>query len=259
MTSSAHLGFEPLINDSLLCAAQAHSSRYGVLGHPIPSQLGNDDLTTITLLVCFVIIAASIAFARGFISRQLRNFFYEVHSEELSNVTANEIRFELLLVAIGCLLLGIASFLTAEEKIPGIFIHDSVFTNILVFSALFAGYFLCKWFLHFIVDPVFFGGKKTTQLFKIQLFITACSAVLTLPLVMLLVYFDLSVEKCIFYLCSVLILNKILTFYKCWFIFFRQNGFFLQTFLYFCALEITPLLTFGGAWLMTVNNLKINF
>ena len=210
MTSSTHLGFEPLINDSLLCAAQAHSSRFGVLGHPIPSQLGNDDLTTITLLLCFVTIAVSIAFAREFISRQLRNFFYEVHSEELNNVTSNELRFEI-------------------------------------------------WLMHFVVDPVFFGGKKTIQLFKVQLFITACSTTLTLPLVMLLVFFDLSVEKCIFYFCSVLILNKILTFYKCWFIFFRQKGFFLQTFLYFCALEITPLLAFSGVWLMTVNNLKINF
>lgn len=259
MTSSTHLGFEPLINDSLLCAAQAHSSRFGVLGHPIPSQLSNDDLTTITLLVCFFFIAASIAFTRNFISRQLRNFFYEVHSEELSNVTSNEVRFEFLLVAIECMLLGIASFLAAAEKIEGIFIHDVVFVNILAFSALFAGYFLCKWLMHFIVDPVFFGGKKTIQLFKIHLFITAYSTALTLPLVMLLVFFDLSVEKCIFYFCGVLILNKILTFYKCWFIFFRQKGFFLQTFLYFCALEITPLLAFSGVWLKTVNNLKIIF
>ena len=259
MISSTHLGFEPLINDSLLCAAQAHSSRFGVLGHPIPSQLGNDDPTTIILLLCFLFIAASIAFARGFISRQLKNFFYEVHSEELNNVTSNEIRFELLLVLTDCLLLGIASFLATAEKVPGIFVLDTEFINIIVFSALFAGYFLSKWLMHLVVDPVFFGGKKTIQLFKVQLFITACSTALTLPLVMLLVFFDLSVEKCIFYFCSVLILNKILTFYKCWFIFFRQKGFFLQTFLYFCALEITPLLAFCGVWLMTVNNLKINF
>lgn len=259
MTSSTHLGFEPLINDSLLCAAQAHSSRFGVLGHPIPSQLGNDDLTTITLLLCFVTIAVSIAFAREFISRQLRNFFYEVHSEELNNITSNELRFEILLVVIDCMLLGIASYIAASEKIPGIFVRDTVFTNIIILSALFCGYFLCKWLMHFVVDPVFFGGKKTIQLFKVQLFITACSTTLTLPLVMLLVFFDLSVEKCIFYFCGVLILNKILTFYKCWFIFFRQKGFFLQTFLYFCALEITPLLAFSGVWLMTVNNLKINF
>ena len=259
MISSTHLGFEPLINDSLLCAAQAHSSRFGVLGHPIPNQLGNDDLTTITLLLCFVIIAISIAFARGFISRQLRNFFYEIHSDELNNITSNELRFEFFLVAIDCLLLGIASFIAAAEKMPGIFVLDTVFINILILSALFAGYFLSKWLMHLMVDPVFFGSKKTIQLFKVQLFITACSTALTLPLVMLLVFFDLSVEKCTFYFCSILILNKILTFYKCWFIFFRQNGFFLQTFLYFCALEITPLLAFCGVWLMTVNNLKINF
>ena len=118
MTSSTHLGFEPLINDSLLCAAQAHSSRFGVLGHPIPSQLGNDDLTTITLLLCFVAIATSIAFAREFISRQLRNFFYEVHSEELNNVTSNELRFEILLVVIDCMLLGIASYIAISSGLP---------------------------------------------------------------------------------------------------------------------------------------------
>ena len=129
---------------------------------------------------------------------------------------------------------------------PGIFVLDTVFINILILSALFAGYFLSKWLMHLMVDPVFFGSKKTIQLFKVQLFITACSTALTLPLVMLLVFFDLSVEKCTFYFCAILILNKILTFYKCWFIFFRQNGFFLQTFLYFCALEITPLLAFCG-------------
>ena len=155
MTSSTHLGFEPLINDSLLCAAQAHSSRFGVLGHPIPSQLGNDDLTTITLLLCFVAIATSIAFAREFISRQLRNFFYEVHSEELNNVTSNELRFEILLVVIDCMLLGIASYIAASEKIPGIFVRDTVFTNIIILSALFCGYFLCKWLMHFVPKCLF--------------------------------------------------------------------------------------------------------
>ena len=259
MTSSTHLGFDPLINDSLLCAAQAHSSSFGVAGNPVPAQLGNDDLTTITLLLCFVFILSSIAFAREFIGRQLRNFFYDIHSEELNNVTSNELRFEVLLVFTECLLLGISSYIVAEERIPGIFIFNSAFLIILILSALFIGYFIAKWTIHSLVDPVFFGGKKTLQFFKVHLFITACTTTLTLPLVMLQVFFDLNIENAIYYYGFVLLLNKLLTFYKCWFIFFRQKGFFLQIFLYFCALEMTPLFAFYGIWLMMVNNLKINF
>ena len=259
MTSSTHLGFEPLINDSLLCATQAHSSSFGMPGHPIPSQLGNDDLTTITLLLCIVIVISSIAFSREFISRQISNFFYDIRSEELNNVTTNELHTELLFVAINCLLLGISTFMIMADRIPGIFIIDNEYLNILLISALFSGYYIFKWITHLTIDPVFFGGKKTIQFFKIHLFINTCFTTLILPMVMLQVFFELSTGKFIFYFCFVLFLCKILTFYKCWFIFFRQKGFFLQTFLYFCALEITPLLAFGGIWHMMVNNLKINF
>ena len=259
MTSSTHLGFEPLINDSLLCASQAHSNSFGMPGHPIPIQLGNDDLTTITLLLCIVFIICAIAFSREFISRQFSNLFYDIRSEELNNVTSNELHIELAFVAINCLLLGISTFMVMADRIPGIFVIDNEYLNILLLSALFSGYFIFKWISHLIVDPVFFGGKKTIQFLKSHLFINACFTTLMLPTVMLQVFFDLSTGKFIFYFCFVLFLCKIVTFYKCWVIFFRQKGFFLQTFLYFCALEITPLLAFYGIWLMMVNNLKINF
>lgn len=259
MISSTHLGFEPLINDSLLCATQAHSSSYGVAGNPVPTQFGNDNPTTITLLLCFVFIVSTLAYSRTFIGRQFSNFFYDTHSDKLNNVTSNELRTQLLLVFIGSLLLGICSYLVAAEGFPGIFIINTQILVVLMFAALFASYFAMKWLIHYIVDIVFFGGKKSLQYFKVQLFITACSVTLILPLVMLQVFFDLSIEKVLFYSGFVLILNKILTFYKCWFIFFRQNGFFLQTFLYFCTLEITPLFAFSGIWLTMVNNLKINF
>ena len=58
---------------------------------------------------------------------------------------------------------------------------------------------------------------------------------------------------------NLLNINKILSFYNELNIFFRQNGGTLQTFLYFCALELVPLLAFGGIWLMTIDLLKINF
>ena len=92
-----------------------------------------------------------------------------------------------------------------------------------------------------------------------MLFIAAMEGIVLFPLVLLLSYFDLSMESAIIYMAIVLILVKILTFYKCFVIFFRRNSGLLQNILYFCALELTPLLILAGLMVMIVDNLKINF
>jgi hypothetical protein len=49
------------------------------------------------------------------------------------------------------------------------------------------------------------------------------------------------------------------TFYKSYVIFFGRKSHFLQNILYFCALEIVPLASFGGLVVTAINILKINF
>ena len=53
-------------------------------------------------------------------------------------------------------------------------------------------------------------------------------------------------------------LAKILTFYKSFTIFFYQKGGFLQIILYFCALEMIPLMMLWSGLLVITENLKIN-
>ncbi|MBR6129849.1 MAG: DUF4271 domain-containing protein, partial [Bacteroidaceae bacterium] len=62
-----------------------------------------------------------------------------------------------------------------------------------------------------------------------------------------------------FYFVSIVIIAKILTFYKCWSIFFRQKSIFLQIILYLCALEIIPLLSLGGILVLVTDLLKVNY
>ena len=57
----------------------------------------------------------------------------------------------------------------------------------------------------------------------------------------------------------ILLLTKILTFFKLWAIFFRQTGYFLQIILYLCALEIIPLLSLVGVLSLIADVLKVNF
>ena len=82
---------------------------------------------------------------------------------------------------------------------------------------------------------------------------------LLFPAVMLLAYFDLSIRTVAIYALVVIFLSKLLTFFKTYIIFFRQNGRFLQNILYFCALEIMPLLSMWGVMITANSYLKVNY
>jgi len=79
------------------------------------------------------------------------------------------------------------------------------------------------------------------------------------PAILLLGYLNVAHQTIIYYVLTVVFLVKLLSFYKCYVIFFRQNGIFLQIILYFCALEIVPLATLWGGLEVMTNALKINF
>ena len=128
-----------------------------------------------------------------------------------------------------------------------------------IFFGVFLLFFMLKAGLYTIVNNVFFDSKKNLQWMKTLLFVISAEGVLLFPCVMLLTYFNLSMQSVLYYFVIVLFFVKLLTFYKSWLIFFRQKGLFLQNILYFCALEITPLLAFGSMMVMITNSLKINF
>ena len=94
---------------------------------------------------------------------------------------------------------------------------------------------------------------------KGYLFLFSCEGVLLFPVVMLLTYFNLSLDAAIIYALIVVGLVKILSFYKSYIIFFRGNGSFLQIFLYFCALEAVPFSGVCGGLVLMSHYLKINF
>ena len=100
---------------------------------------------------------------------------------------------------------------------------------------------------------------KSEQWMKTYLYLISMEGVLLFPVVMLLAYFNLPMENAIVYVGIVVILGKILSFYKTYVIFFRGNGIFLQNFLYFCALEMTPLASLWGVLVIINSFLKVNF
>ena len=219
----------------------------------------SDSLMTVVLLACFVMLMMSVTSSWSFITRQVKSFFSSNSNDDSVGETTGELQFQFFLVLINCLLIAIGIYLfIAKDTTTAYVLNDEVpFIGILL--AMTIGYYVVKWVVYGSVNVVFFGGKKSLQWGRDFLAVTALEGVLFFPLVLLLIYFNLTVLNALIYAVFVLFLNKTLVFYKSWNIFFKENGGLLQTFLYFCTLEIAPLLAFVGILRIAVNALKLNF
>lgn len=230
----------------------------GELGTPRPYSVGRDDGLSALLLVCFVSLIVVMATTRRIASRQLKEFFFPSAADDHGG-QQHAMPLLLFLATINCVMMGVCSFIYADSHVAGLFTVSSSLTVTAIFFGLFVVYFALKWLVYNIVNGILFGGKKSLQWQQAYLFLVAMEGVLMLPLVLMVVFLGLSVEKAFYYFIFVLILNKTLAFYKSRSIFFRQKILFLQNILYFCALEVMPLFAFGGIWLLLTQYLKVNY
>ena len=233
--------------------------RQGVAGDPVPYTIAGDDLITSVLLGCFILATLAITKSGNFIGRQIKNFFRpQSEGTTVITETSSELRFQLFLVLQTCLLYSLLFFLWRQTSFKETFILPH-YQIIGVYTAIFAAYFLLKACLNAAVGWVFFDKKKNEQWMKANLFLTSTEGILIFPSVMLLVYFNLPIGSMVLYTVLVVILGKLLTFYKTYIIFFQRSRGFLQNFLYFCTLEIMPLGALWGILVLTDELLKTNF
>jgi hypothetical protein len=233
--------------------------RLGVAGDPVPYTIAGDNFFTSLLLGCFILAMVACSQSRRFIGRQAKNFFFVSHDNFTTiTETSNELRFQIFLVLQTCLLLAFGFFFYTRAFVGDTFVLEP-YEIIGIYSGIIAVYFAFKFLAYWFTNWVFFDKKRNEQWLKSLLFIISMEGVAIFPIVLLQTYFNLSMRGAIVYAAIIMIFVKILTFYKTYIIFFRQKGSFLQNILYFCGLEIVPLLTTWGI-LVTVNSyLEINF
>ena len=233
------------------------AGRYGVAGDPVNYTVRNDDAITCMLLFCFMMATIVFSYSRQLITHQLKAFFYPPRKESIITLTTS--RFLYFLGLQTCLMMGIMYYFYTINYVTDDLLIDTPYILIGIFSTIFLAYFLGKTFIYYLVNTIFFDSKKRGHWTWTQSFITALEGIALFPAVMLEVYFTPAIQNVAFYFVSIVILAKILTFYKCWSIFFRQKSIFLQISLYLCALEIVPMLALWGTLVMITNELKVIF
>ena len=233
--------------------------RFGVAGDPVPYAIHNDHIITGILIFSFLLIMFALSKISNFMVHQAKHFFYMPKVEQEFTETGTEVKFQLAFLTITSLYYALLFYFYATRKIADTFILSSEYSLLAIFFITLMAYFAIKAILYTMVNNVFFGPKKNLQFLGSLLFIIATEGVCLFPLVLLLAYFQFSMQNAILYCIFILSLAKILTFYKSYIIFFKQNRFFLQIILYFCALEIVPLVMLWSGLLGITNILKVNY
>ena len=247
-----------LADDTLYHPELAHEP-FGMAGDPVPYNISNDNIISSFLLGCFILSLLAFAISKNFVVQQIKDFFHIPRREDIKTPTSGEVLALLFFALQNCLMLAMAYFFYVKTYVADTFIFAEEYLFIgLIFLILFVYTFL-KYPLYTLVNYTFFNGKNNGQWTHTMLILSAIEGALLFPAILFQSYFDSSPQYIIFYAVFVLVLVKILTFYKCYVIFFRKNGLFLQIILYFCTLEIIPLLALWGILGIITNALTINY
>ena len=250
---------EHFFSDNTYYHQELDGGRFGVAGDPIPYNTKNDNIITSMLLICFVMTLIAFSFSRSFLLRQAKNFFYIPKTEYTVSETSTEIKAQFFFLLQTSLLMALLYFFYLRTYTTGTFILSDEYLLVAILTGIFIGYFFLKYLLYSYVNLIFFERKRNGQFFRTLLFLHSIEGILLFPMVALLTFFNISAQSAAYYTIFVVVLVKILTFYKSFVIFFRQNGLYLQIILYFCALEIIPLFALWGGLAVIANALKINF
>lgn len=257
-------GFDPkhvtfIRNDTDTIRLSLTQKSDGLLGEDVPYSVSSDNTVTALLLGCFLLGMLALSVSRQFMVRQIHNFFYVPRSVADMTETDYEINVQTFLVLQTALTIGILYYLLSRFALGNDYSQMSQLKVIGIFSLILVGYFAVKKLAYHIVGWTFFSAKNNDQWSKAWLFLTAAEGVLLYPILLVQIYFGLPLQIAWIWAALIIILVKLLSLYKCYAIFFKHGGGIVQNILYFCALELVPLLALAGILRITGNYLKVIF
>ncbi len=233
--------------------------RPGEAGDPVPYTLGGDSIISGTLILGFFLSVLSISRLSTVISQQARRFSPMGGNGEAQLVeTSDEIRSQVFLALVTCFMLSIDCFLYFHLSTETFFTVPEYWV-VGAYAGIVLCYFALKFLLYVIVCSVFFDKRDIEQWMKTYLFLVALEGVLLFPAIILAVGSFILPKSIKIYTLIVVIFIKLMSFYRFGNIFLKKNGGFLQNILYFCALEMIPLLAMMGILDMASHYMEINF
>lgn len=233
--------------------------RQGVAGDPVPYSMASDHLITSLLLVCLLMGSLSLRGSGAVLVRQTKALLHHrMRTDGTMSETSSELRFQVFMVLQTCLLTALSAYLYLRS-ILGDLLGLEHYEAIGLITGSLAAFITLKAMVQAGVQWVFWDGKRILQYLQFYLLLIGLEGLALFPAVLLMVYFGLPVQSVVSYGVLVVILSKLLSFYKAYLIFFSRERAYVQSFLYFCTLEALPLLALYGIVTMAVADMKVIF
>lgn len=238
---------------------EVSDSRLGVQEAPLPYRLRTDDGITAIVLVLFMLMLVIFSKSKKALLKQAKELFNpprEYHN--LFNDEPDNQQHSIgVLVCLALLTLslqlfslnGQESYLITTPVVP----YLTLLLNVLIVTV----YYLFKKLSYHFVNWIFFDKTKNKKWQETYSFTYATEGLLLFPLVLLTIYFDLNTLHAWLYIGFVVFLTRIILLYETYIIFFPKIHGILHLIVYFCALEITPLLMLCRVLAFINNNFVI--
>lgn len=215
----------------------------------LPYLLRKDDGVSGSLLICFFLLLIVISKGRHYFEQQIKDFFFSSreHASLFSIETRREVHYTLYLLFQTCLILGLFIF-DYNQNTFGLSTMTVTPFWLLVFHVLTCCiYFSLKYLIYFFINWIFFDKKKRDRWLFSYSVVLSLQGIFLFPLVLMIVYFNLLPNTIWISYIVLLILSKLVLFYKCFSIFFPKLYGFFHLIMYFCALEMMPMFAFWQA------------
>jgi hypothetical protein len=209
-----------------------------------PQTIVYHDVVVGVMLVVFVVLSLTLYHNFHYAVVRFKEFFStERKFSKTTNLPAiGEVRNTLLLTTVSCLCLGLI-FAEQDLHLEAIFSLHYSFPMLMVFVAMvFMAHLFLKGLLYSVINWVFFSPEKNREWNHSYFFLTSIFAYLIFPVTLVDVFAHYNFKNVSFCLLFLLLLYKILLFFKLSVNFRAKKHGYVLIFLYFCTVELVPLL-----------------
>lgn len=223
-----------------------------------PYRLLHDDWVTLFVLLCFVLLSLIQKRIRRYVVSQAKEFFLpskNVSKKEKRKIDGGQFIpwFMMMLLSI---MGGLAVYMYTQSQqslLPG---QTTPYLLIGVYTGIWVLYFMLKIVMSGFLNWIFFDKRKRQIWKKSEFFLFTAESLIFFPLIIITIYLNLPPHIPLWIAFVLGAVIKILHLYKTFLIFFPKYYGILHLIVYFCTLEIMPLLAVFTS-LIRVNDLMM--
>ena len=235
-------------DDTLLHAEQPFRP-FGFGTTATPFRLRQDAWSGLLLLVCFLLAANLVMRLRKKFKELLRGVFLPIPGKKDEPIVDDPLRYSTRIVAVVLLSLTAAmvTFTYTQHEADFYPFPETPYILFGAFFLLWMAYFLLKRMMASFVNWVFFREEKIFTMSRAYTFIYVVEAMLLLVLALVVTFLPFPHEEVLLLALCLVVFVKILLLFKTQTIFFSKMYGTLHLIVYFCTLEIMPLLVLWQA------------